>query len=246
VLERLRASAKPFVVHFVGFDPDDADPVWRTPPVGFARTLEEAAARACEAVGGSVRASVRPVSRASGCRAAMPGRLVGLFCGGTLCQEAWSLLDRAGVNVVSNVAFRAAQRAHPEAEATGHVLWDLGDDAFTVGRPHPMIEPALRDEQVARAGADPRVAILLVDCVLGYGAHEDPGGSLAEAARAARAAADSDGRRLEIIASVTGTDLDPQNASAQRRTLEAAGVTVASSNAAAVGEVLDRLLGTGL
>jgi succinyl-CoA synthetase alpha subunit len=240
VLDRLRASGKPGVVQFVGFDPDTADPAWVEPPVRLAGTLEEAAGLACEASGRSPERRSPPM-RSEPARGAVRGRLLGLFCGGTLCQEAWHLLDRAGIEVASNVAFRASRRVPPEAEVMGHALWDLGDDAFTVGRPHPMIEPALRDGRVARAGTDPHVGLVLADCVLGYGVHPDPGGSLAAAAREALAAAAAGGRRLEIIASVTGTDLDPQNASQQRGMLEAAGVLVADSNAAAAGWALERL-----
>jgi FdrA protein len=109
----------------------------------------------------------------------------------------------------------------------GHILWDLGDDAFTVGRPHPMIEPALRDAEVERALADPKVGVVLVDCVLGHGAHPDPAESLAQAVQRTPSGA-------RVIASVTGTDRDPQGYREQRRRLEAAGVLVADSNAQAV------------
>ena len=102
-----------------------------------------------------------------------------------------------------------------------------------------MIEPSLRDERVAQAGSDPEIGIVLVDCVLGYGAHADPAGSLAAAATRAKEAAEADGRELTIIASVTGTDLDPQNADEQRRKLRDAGVIVAESNAAAVRTAID-------
>jgi len=237
LLETLEASGKPSVVQFVGFNPEKADPAWLRPSVRFAETLEEAADLACRAIDlhlsdGSptgVSASAETPTYQS-----TEGRLVGLFCGGTLCQESWALLHRAGLDVVSNVAFDPAKKARPEDAVSGHVLWDLGDDAFTVGKPHPMIEPSLRDERVAAAGDDPEIGVVLVDCVLGHGAHPDPAGSLADAARAALSAAEAEERTLRIVASVTGTDLDPQHAPTQRTTLEEAGVLVAGSNANAV------------
>jgi hypothetical protein len=117
---------------------------------------------------------------------------------------------------------------------------DLGDDEFTRGRPHPMFEPGVRDGPLAEALADPSVGIILLDIVLGYGGHPDPAGHLA---------AFLDGRehRPLIVASVTGTDADPQPRNAQVETLAAAGVIVADSNAeateaaiAALGPSLDR------
>jgi len=231
VVATLKKAGKPGVVHFVGATEQEPDG-----SVRFAGTLADAAVLACEAAGleVSLPGAITRTDHAS-------GSIFGLFCGGTLCQEAWSLLDRAGLNVVSNVASDKAKKVHPEMQVQGHALWDLGDDVFTVGRPHPMIEPELRDERVALAGEDSSIGIVLVDCVIGYGAHEDPAGSLAKAAEAAlRRAADSN-RTLQIIASVTGTDLDPQNASAQREILEQAGVLVAPSNAAAVALVLQLL-----
>jgi FdrA protein len=242
LLERLEASGKPAVVQFVGFDPEKADPAWLEFRAQFATTLEEAARTACAAAGVTPSpAAATDLSPAD----STGGRLVGLYCGGTLCQEAWSLMRRAGADVVCNVAFDPAKKVRPEARVVGHVLWDLGDDVFTVGKPHPMIEPSLRDGRVAQAGEDPGTGIVLADCIIGHGAHEDPGGSLARASRDAMETARAGGRRLIVVASVTGTDLDPQDATRQRRELEDAGVLVAESNAAAVRTTIALLRGEG-
>ena len=246
LLKTLAATGKPAIVQFVGFDPEEADPSWLDGPARFAVTLEEAATLSCESVGIEVDApepARLPATAGNVTDKPAGGSLVGLFCGGTLCQEAWALMHRVGLDVASNVASEPSKKVNPEAQAPGHVLWDLGDDAFTVGRPHPMIEPSLRDERVAKAGEDKAVGLVLVDCVLGYGAHPDPAGSLADAAKRAIAAAGANGRTLVVVASVTGTDLDPQNATAQRATLEAAGAIVAGSNAEAVRIAIDLLRG---
>ena len=245
ILDGLRDAGKPAVAHFVGWDPAKADKTWLDAPVQFAGTLDEAARLACIAVGidlpTSAGAPVAVPAQAGTAKelSVQSRRVLGLFCGGTLCQEAWSLMNQAGIDVVSNVAFDPAKKIHPQTRTSGNVLLDLGDDVFTVGKPHPMIEPSLRDERVAQAGSDPEIGIVLVDCVLGYGAHADPAGSLAAAATRAKEAAEADGRELTIIASVTGTDLDPQNADEQRRKLRDAGVIVAESNAAAVRTAID-------
>ena len=112
-----------------------------------------------------------------------------------------------------------------------HRVLDLGADEHTVGRPHPMIDPS---ERAARIRAlPPEVGVLLVDVVLGRAAHADPARPVAAAVRAARAAAARGGRSLAVIASVVGTDADPQGRSTQTATLEAAGVEVLPSNAQA-------------
>jgi FdrA protein len=154
------------------------------------------------------------------------GRLVrGLFAGGTLCAEAQILFRRTGLAVASNVP---APGASTLADAKGgHVMIDLGDDEFTRGRPHPMIEPGVRDRPLADALADPEVGVILLDVVLGYGAHPDPAGHLASLL------AGRDHGPL-LLASVTGTDRDPQWRAAQLRKLADAGVIVADSNADAV------------
>jgi FdrA protein len=125
----------------------------------------------------------------------------GLFCGGTLCAEAELVFRRRGLS--------------------GHQFVDLGADQYTRGRPHPMIEPEMRNDHVRRALADASVAVILVDVVLGYGAHENPAGVLLQ----------NDLRRKTVIASVTGTEQDPQVWSRQAALLRAAGVLVAPSNA---------------
>ncbi len=227
VLERLARLDKPSIVHFVAADAPPAGG-----PVTFAATLEEAARLACIAVGVAV-----PEEAPQRTESLLPvidsGRLSGFFCGGTLCQEAWAILDREGFDVLSNVAARAARTLEAGSLVDGHVLWDLGDDAFTVGRPHPMIEPSLRDDRIAEIGEDPAVAVVMADCVLGYGAHPHPAESLAEAVRCARDAAHNAGRSIAFVASVTGTDQDPQGYSRQRRVLEQEGVVVGTSNAEA-------------
>jgi FdrA protein len=139
------------------------------------------------------------------------GRIQGLYCGGTLCAEAELIFRRRGLR--------------------GHRFIDLGDDEYTRGRPHPMIEPAIRNDHVARAMIDPAVGAVLVDVVLGFGSHENPAGVLLQAIKGGK----------PLIASVTGTDQDPQVWSRQVAILREAGVVVAASNARAA-ELAARLV----
>jgi hypothetical protein len=211
-------------------------PAFPGTPTAFSATAEKAKQLAqdtrCE-ISSEAGISTRAPANAG-------ARIVGFYCGGTLCQETWNILHQAGIDVCSNVAGDPAKKIHPEARGTGNIVWDLGDDAFTVGKPHPMIEPSLRDERVSQAGDDPSVGVILADCVIGYGAHENPAASLAEAALRATAAALTAGRKpAVIVASVTGTEEDPQNLDHQRKILEDAGVIVAPSNAAAARWVVN-------
>ena len=109
-------------------------------------------------------------------------------------------------------------------------MLDLGDDDFTVGRPHPMIDPSQRLARLALEAADPETAVILLDIVLGYASHLDPAGALATAIRAARASAASAGRELAIVAFVCGTEEDPQVRSVQERSLREAGALLVPSS----------------
>ena len=228
IVETVSSAGKPAVVHFVGGEPQPA-----IGNVVFAKTLANAARLACEHAGITDLPLKEAITLPDAQYAPEQRFIRGYFCGGTLCQEAWEILAQRGLDVRSNVATVPIQKIDPKEEADGHLLWDLGDDSFTLGRPHPMIEPSLRDEHLLAAAEDSTVAVILVDLVLGYGSHPDPGASLADAATRAIEIARSQGRDLLIIASITGTDQDPQNLERQRKALEDADLIIASSNAAA-------------
>lgn len=149
-----------------------------------------------------------------------PG-VLGLYTGGTLAYEAKFLLEP----LLGTASTRFDGGAAPLR------VVDLGDDEFTVGRPHPMIDPEARAARLREAARDPGVGVLLLDVVLGRAAHPDPAGTLAAAVHDARRTAAADGRALAAVASVVGTPDDPQQLTAQIGVLEAAGVEVLPSNA---------------
>ena len=120
------------------------------------------------------------------------------------------------------------------AVSEANTIIDLGDDAFTVGRPHPMIEPELRNDRLLAEALDPETAVVLLDFELGYGSHEDPAGVALEAIRAAQEKNRAAGREVLCVGYILGTDSDFQNYAAQRAALEEAGVLVAGSNLDAV------------
>lgn len=216
IAERIRKSDKHFTVCFIGMAPLDL-PANATQ----ATTLRAAAADAManDDIGKTPGGPAVPAkSRAGGLR--------GLFAGGSLCAEAQAILMAAGHRVASNVPIPGARPAGDAIPGTA-LLIDLGADEYTRGRPHPMIEPAVREAPLAEAMADPALCVVLVDVVIGFGAHEDPAGRLV-AALAGRVA---DGP--VVIASVCGTEADPQGLSDQIAVLREAGVLVAASNAEA-------------
>jgi hypothetical protein len=256
VLARIAQSGKPFTVCLLG------EAGLSLPPnAGHARTLREAAERAL----GSGPLAPRFVADARLPRQGAGRYVRGLYCGGTLCAEAQLVLRAAGEAVASNAPVPGAQ-ALAEAGRM-HSIVDLGADEYTRGRPHPMIEPSIRNEPLHAALADPATAVVLVDVVIGYGAHPDPAGVLARALHAGGASHPGDGEAAErqggvrpagshqagarapqrplVIASVTGTEGDPQVYSHQVRTLQGAGVIVAPSNAHAAELALAALRATG-
>lgn len=154
----------------------------------------------------------------------------GLFCGGTLTSEALSIIRSAGESVKSNVAKKAEEKIADVKASVGHVLLDMGDDDFTKGKPHPMIEPSLRNERIIQEANDPNTAVLLLDFELGYGSHEDPVGCSLDTLIEAKDHAKLAGRYLPIVAYICGTSKDKQDYKQQEKKLEAAGVYVADSN----------------
>lgn len=156
--------------------------------------------------------------------------LRGLFSGGTLCSEALSILREGLPGIKSNVAQDEKEELKDLKNYQGNVLLDLGEDEFTQGRPHPMIEPALRLEKIVEEAKDKEVGVILMDFVLGFGSHEDPAGVTIESIRKAKEIAREDGRELIFVAYICGTELDRQNYDRQKEILEAEGVIVADSN----------------
>jgi FdrA protein len=156
------------------------------------------------------------------------GALRGLFSGGTLCDEAMVIASERLGPIRSNIPLRPEWQLPARTPASEHVMIDFGDDELTVGRPHPMIDQSLRLERLAAEAADPAVAVILLDVVLGHGAHPDPAAELGPAIAAARTRG-----RADVVVSLIGAASDPQDPARQAEVLQAAGAHVFASNAAA-------------
>ncbi|MGD9224049.1 MAG: acyl-CoA synthetase FdrA [Desulfobacteraceae bacterium] len=238
ILNDLKQTGKPCVVSFLGQGKREKDGnLW------FAQTLEEAAILSVERSGADMAAGQDIVSSGNNNKALISEQvrtktptqkfIRGLFAGGTLADEARIVLQDRGLEIYSNIQTDKKFKLADPKKAREHTLIDLGDDAFTVGRPHPMIDPSIRQEQLAVELADPEVAVVLMDFVIGYGAHEDPAAPAAEFLLAAQEDPQFDMASKTVIASITGTKADFQDISRQRKQLEAAGCIVMSTNAKA-------------
>ncbi|EPF0270829.1 hypothetical protein ACSN5E_003233 [Escherichia coli] len=232
VLERARACRKSVVVCFLGRGETPVD----EQGLQFARGSKEAALKAVMLSGvkqenldlhtlnqpliADVRARLQPQQK----------YIRGLFCGGTLCDETmFAVMEKHG-DVYSNIQPDPEFRLQDINRSIKHTFLDFGDDDFTNGKPHPMIDPTNRISRLLEEARDPEVAVIVMDFVLGFGSHEDPVGSTIEAIKEAKAIAAAEGRELIILAYVLGTDLDTPSLEQQSQMLLDAGVILASSS----------------
>lgn len=153
----------------------------------------------------------------------------GLFTGGTLASEAYYITKEKYDNVYSNTTSEPAHQIKNLNQSEGHTFIDFGADEYTDGKPHPMIDPSSRLERFRQEVKDPEVGVILLDFVIGFGAHEDPVGFMAEEIVQAKQKAEQEGHHLEIIGYILGTDLDSQNLEEQLEKLTSTGATYASS-----------------
>lgn len=153
----------------------------------------------------------------------------GVFAGGTLCYQAQQVLRDGGVSVHSNEPLEKGMELPDSSLSVKHTLVDMGADEFTEGNPHPMVDSTQRVKRIVAEALDPDVAVILLDCVLGYVAAEDPAGDIAPAIREAKRTAKQRGHHLSIVVSVCGTELDYQGLDSQINLLKEAGATVFTS-----------------
>jgi len=242
ILDQIKENKKPTVVCFMGGDMTQVAEVETAIP---ARTLQEGGLLAAKAAGADI-GDIEELIKTENLElekqsvdlknALKPQQkfLRGLFSGGTLCYEAQVIWrETLDSPVYSNAPLPGEPQLADSTKSQEHTTVDLGEEEFTVGRPHPMIDHDLRIRRLLQEAADPDVAVIILDVVIGYGAHLDPASELGTAIEQAQQLAADAGRKLHIIASVTGTEQDPQGLQHTINTLRRAGVIVCNSNAAA-------------
>jgi FdrA protein len=239
LVPRIHQCPKPIVTCFLGSQKDSLSP---KPPYAVARTLEEAATLAVQIATGSrppgfpidsphIRGLI--LKERAGMKSGQK-YIRGIFAGGTFCYQAQQILREAGMGVHSNVPLEGNLKLPDPPQSLEHTLVDMGADEFTAGRPHPMIDSSLRRERILAEAQDPQAAILLLDFILGFNASVDPAGELAPAITEAKQAVKKRGGFLSVVASVCGTEGDPQGLQNQVRLLEETGVVIFPSSAQAV------------
>jgi succinyl-CoA synthetase alpha subunit len=230
---------KPVVACFLGLDA----PAAQSGRVRYAKTLHSAISLVSAVSGGDATSQFRKAISMS------PQRLKqlslelssglssgqkyvrGLYSGGTLAHETLLIYRELIGEAFSNTPLSESSELQDPTKSKGNTVIDLGDEFFTSGRPHPMIDPTLRRLRVLEEARDPVVAVILLDIVLGYGSSPDPGGSLTGAITDAKAGAKKGGRDLIVMAHVCGTEADPQSLSSQSEKLSRAGVVLFPTNA---------------
>jgi FdrA protein len=236
ILAAVRESGKPAVVNFLG-----SHMVGEQAGVHFTTTIEDTAAAVLRQARGDAGSAFE--LEAGEQRWLIDGErqrlkagqryLRGLFSGGSLCDEAMQIAAETLGGVYSNIPLSPELALEDAWRSKAHCFVDMGEEEFTRGRPHPMIDPRLRQERLLKEAGSPEVAAILLDVVTGYGSHDDPAGALAETIRAAKAKALAAGRYLSVIAHVCGTEKDPQSLPQQERKLRDAGALLLPTNAQA-------------
>lgn len=239
VLRVARKAGKPVVVNFIGRTPISR----RVGNLFFASGLDDAAALAVELAKNPPDLGTEPELPIQRFTAGQK-YLRGLFSGGTLAYEAQHLLTEYVPKVYANAPINKENKLKDSLVSVEHTVVDLGEDEFTVGRLHPMMDNELRIRRLMEEADDPEVAVILMDVVIGFGSHPDPASELAPAIAEAKAKAEKAGRYLEVVVVCTGTEEDPQKLSNQIRQLKRGGAWVDTSNEAAVryaGQIIQML-----
>lgn len=237
----LRAAAsfkKPVVVNFIGYTPPPAGKMGAN--IYFASSLGEAAELAVKLADSELTLTPFVQSVPEGLESKQL-YLRGLFSGGTLAYEAMLILQNYLPGIHSNIPLDQKYKLTDAHISQGHTIVDLGEDEFTKGRPHPMIDNTLRIERLIKEAEDPTVAIIFMDIVLGFGAHPDPASEFVPVISAALNTAKQDGRKLEIVVTIIGTDDDPQDLNFQIEEFKEAGAKVETNINTAISYIGQRL-----
>lgn len=225
VVALLQKCTKPVVAIFLGEKPENHEG-----KVYLAHTLEETARMAVDLANGDpVKDNYcDPIDYEVSRPLAADKTVKGLYSGGSLAAEAGMLIAEA-----LNLGGLIKEEGYI-LKTGGYEVVDLGDDVYTQGKPHPMIDPEVRIKKILECAKDPQTGVILLDCMLGYGCHPDMAGALAPAIREAQKIAKADGRELYFVASVCGTRQDPQDYDRAVAELKECGVLVEESNARAI------------
>lgn len=231
VFDRVSQCRKPVVLYFMGCD---REPVEKAGAI-YASNLDEVAVKALELIGIHLPLQTEEELDAlaqEAVRGMSPQQryVRGLFTGGTYCDEAMRAMQAYIGGIYSNCPVSPRLLLEDSRKTHHNACVDYGEDEFTVGKPHPTMEPSIRKPYILREGNDPHIAVMLFDFIFAAPAHPDPVGVVLEEIRQAQAAAASRGGKLAVVAAVCGTDADFQNLSEQKDKLRSIGAYVCDTN----------------
>ncbi|NCC68614.1 MAG: FdrA family protein [Clostridia bacterium] len=231
---------KPVIIFFLGGDAAEIKAAGAYAP----RTLEEAAQMAVSLAGGKKpeegdvvkvdKVALSPLASDEKAKlAASQKYLRGLFCGGTHSEEAVTLLQEFVPAMHSNIKFGKVALLQDRYVSLENSLVDMGDEVFTKGKPHPVMDPSILVDRMIQEAKDPSVGVILFDLLYGHAIHKDPVGAIEDALKEIKRIEREDGRHICVIGSLCGTDIEPQNVADQARRLKEYGVILQPSNAKA-------------
>ncbi len=237
LIDRLRNSTKPTICCFLGADYSSTS----DNRFHFANTIDVAVDWALHLVGSTTtpeELTLKPEELAwidieAAQWASEQQFLRGVFAGGTYCYQSQQILRNTGLEIYSNAPLDPAFLLDDPNQSRAHTIVDMGDEYYTLGKPHPMIDGSLREERILSESRDPQVAVLFLDFILGYNASSDPAGELLDAISQAQQTALNRETHLTVVASICGTDGDPQDLNLQTQMLKDQGVYVFNSNSRA-------------
>ena len=250
LINRLKKSSKPAVCCFLGSDSTTI----QDGKIKISSTIDGAAAWALHYATGSPAAA--DISLTADDMSRVDDEVIkyspeqrylrGIFAGGTFCYQSQFVLQNMGVEINSNAPLNKTFKLENPDQSQASSIVDMGDEMYTQGKPHPMIDGTLRIERILRESSDPEVAILFLDFILGYNASADPAGELLDAISQAQRNVELRGSHLTVVASICGTENDVQDVELQTKLLRNQDVIVFQSNsqaAAFCGTLLNRLGG---
>lgn len=231
VLNRVSQCVKPVIVCFMGCGQEE---IVKSGAV-YAHNLEAAAREALGLAGIDLKqADMKQIKVLADRHAAAMSKeqkyIRGLFCGGTFVEEAMVAMQGDVGDIYSNAPLREDLRLARSTVSYQHSVVDYGEEEFTKNRPHPVIDMEPRASGIMREAKDPETAVMLLDFVLGPAVNQDPAGSVIDDIKAAMKMVSDRGGTLAVVASVCGTEADPQKRSVQEQVLRDAGVIVCPDN----------------
>lgn len=240
IFKLVKESTKPVVIFFLGGDTKEIE----ESGAYCATTLEEAALIAGKLVDNKnidkgnfiekCKSELMEMAKEEKSKLNSEQKYIkGLFCGGTHCEEAILMIQDMVDELYSNISFGNSIKLESAKNSIKHSLIDMGDEEFTKGKPHPVMDPSVLKERIIKEGNDPETAVILLDILLGYGAHEDPVSTIEDTIKDLKKKIKEERRYLSIVASLCGTYSDPQNFEKQKDKLENLGVKVLKSNSQA-------------